>query len=627
MPKLTIGMAHHADVARLESTVQSLRLHHAVDWNFEIVIVDNSANLPCTQDLVNFINSATSHDRCVIKYVPMTDPVGTSPTRDLIFQIATGDFVLVMDCHVMLDKDAISRLLKFYSEHPKTDDLYSGPLLTNDLRTSWTHFNDQWRAEMWGTWSTAWICPCGGTRFSTLDMGTGKMIPIALTMGAVKIDGCHYCGKQLPKDGPWNGHEDYLERQGWIPLGRDPDEKPFEIPGQGLGLFTCRRESWLGFNKDSRFFGGEELYIHQKYRKAGRTCWCLPFLRWWHDFYKDPNKPTYTNTTWNKCRNYVLESQELGEEWMPLLDVKNHFIGQNNFTEAHWNKLIADPVKRVNESDCPGCQAAQAAMMIQDDPQIKTLDDAFDVVSKIPRDMEQHMPKLRELAADVSHVTEISHRREGTIAFLAARPKFIKSYNLEPASPQLSKLAKEAGVSLDIQAPADGYVKIEPTDLLFIDDVETYERTKQHLERLSGSVSRYIVFHDTIFAPPMMQAIREFLFVNRQWSVIYHTVEEHGLTVLGCRDEDKPKLPPFTDELKNVTRSIWKAATNYVKGGQTNVEPEVYEKRLSICATCTQRVNDRCAACGCRIELKASLATDTCPLLYWPLLNAEGKVE
>ena len=33
-----------------------------------------------------------------------------------------------------------------------------------------------------------------------------------------------------------------------------------------------------------REFGGEEWYIHEKYRQAGAKCLCLPFLRWQHRF-------------------------------------------------------------------------------------------------------------------------------------------------------------------------------------------------------------------------------------------------------------------------------------------------------------------------------------------------------
>ena len=35
-------------------------------------------------------------------------------------------------------------------------------------------------------------------------------------------------------------------------------KEPFEIPMQGLGVFSCRTSAWLGFNPLFRGFGGEE---------------------------------------------------------------------------------------------------------------------------------------------------------------------------------------------------------------------------------------------------------------------------------------------------------------------------------------------------------------------------------
>ena len=56
---------------------------------------------------------------------------------------------------------------------------------------------------------------------------------------------------------------------GLTPAGTDPDNPPFEITMQGLGLFACRRDAWPGFNPAFRGFGGEEGYIHEKIRQRG----------------------------------------------------------------------------------------------------------------------------------------------------------------------------------------------------------------------------------------------------------------------------------------------------------------------------------------------------------------------
>ena len=59
--------------------------------------------------------------------------------------------------------------------------------------------------------------------------------------------------------------------------GLDPEGEPFEIWGQGLGVFSCRKDAWPGFHPAFRGFGGEEGYIHEKVRQRGARCACPGF--------------------------------------------------------------------------------------------------------------------------------------------------------------------------------------------------------------------------------------------------------------------------------------------------------------------------------------------------------------
>jgi hypothetical protein len=103
--------------------------------------------------------------------------------------------------------------------------------------------------------------------------------------------------------------------------GVDPDAPAFEIPMQGMGLFACRRAAWPGLNPDFRGFGGEEGYIHEKFRQRGGKTLCLPFLRWVHRF-KRPMGLPYTNTWEDRVRNYTIGFRELG---LPTNDLEHHF--------------------------------------------------------------------------------------------------------------------------------------------------------------------------------------------------------------------------------------------------------------------------------------------------------------
>jgi hypothetical protein len=193
------------------------------------------------------------------QYLPFVKYKSTS-IRNKIFELADTPYVLSIDSHVLLEKGSLKRLIDFYDSGLDDGNLLQGPIIYDDLKNYSTHFDFTWRGHMLGTWQTD-------------------------------------------------------ER------GSDKDNDPFEIPSQGLGLFSCRKDSWLGFNKEFRGFGGEEGYIHKKYIKNGKRTLCLPFLRWLHRFNR-PNGVTYPNKYEERFRNYMLGFHELN---LPTNELKEHF--------------------------------------------------------------------------------------------------------------------------------------------------------------------------------------------------------------------------------------------------------------------------------------------------------------
>ena len=103
--------------------------------------------------------------------------------------------------------------------------------------------------------------------------------------------------------------------------GEDPEAPPFDIPMQGMGLFSCRRAVWPGFNPRFRGFGGEEGYIHEKFRQNGGRTLCLPFLRWMHRFRRPMGVP-YINSWEDRVRNYMIGFRELG---LPTAELEDHY--------------------------------------------------------------------------------------------------------------------------------------------------------------------------------------------------------------------------------------------------------------------------------------------------------------
>lgn len=192
-----------------------------------------------------------------VRYERFTERNGTAAPRDHLFHVARGEWVFCIDSHVMLPPGTLARLREWCSANPDCRDLLQGPMYYDDLSITADAFNDEWAGQMWGTWRT--------------------------------------------------NHT-------------DPDAEPYEIPMMGLGLFGCRRDAWLGFNEDFRGFGGEEGYIHTKYRQAGRKTLCLPFLRWAHYFHTRNGVCTtpYSPQLVDKVHNYVTGFTELGLDLEPI---------------------------------------------------------------------------------------------------------------------------------------------------------------------------------------------------------------------------------------------------------------------------------------------------------------------
>jgi hypothetical protein len=198
------------------------------------------------------------------RYVPAPFVQGTA-VRDLIFREASGEFVLSMDSHVLFPAGALAQLLEYMVCTPGSRDLLQGALLFDDLKNISTHFDPVWQKGMWGVW-----------------------------------------GKDQ--------------------RGSDPTSPPFEIPMQGLGVFACRRDAWPGFNPRLHGFGGEEGYIHEKFRRRGARTLCLPFLRWIHRFGRPLGVP-YSLKWEDRIRNYMILFDELGMDRSAMIEHFEEFLG------------------------------------------------------------------------------------------------------------------------------------------------------------------------------------------------------------------------------------------------------------------------------------------------------------
>lgn len=278
MVALTIGMPTYDDFDGVYFSLQALRQYQDLS-DTELLVVDNFG-CEHTRRFVEGLAEA--------RYVLATDAMGPAATKDVVFREAAGEAVLCCDSHVLFAPGAIRRLRQYYEEHPDSPDLLQGPLVNDDGSLS-THFDPEWRGQMFGTWATD-------------------------------------------------------------SRGEDEDGEPFDIPMQGMGAFSCRKEAWLGFNARFRGFGGEEGYIHEKYRQAGARCLCLPWLRWTHRFTRPAGVP-YPLTVEDKLRNYLIGHEELGLDPTPVLEHFSEHLPQDRVVavtvDALWEDEVAEPSVRA----------------------------------------------------------------------------------------------------------------------------------------------------------------------------------------------------------------------------------------------------------------------------------------
>lgn len=69
---------------------------------------------------------------------------------------------------------------------------------------------------------------------------------------------------------------------------------------------------------------------------------------------------------------------------------------------------------------------------------------------------------------------------------------------------------------------------------------------------------------------------------------------------------------------KEQTLNFLSAAKDFIISGGQTVTKEQHKQRIEICNTCTARVNNTCALCGCNIIAKASGKVFECPIGKWP---------
>lgn len=532
----SVGMACYDDFNGVYFTVQNL-LAHFGEWINEIIVVDNNPTGKESKTLKAFCSNTSLK----VRYIPYTERIGTAAPRDEIFRQAKSEYVVCMDSHLVLLPGAFAALHQYIMANGKTDNLIHGPMVYDNALGVSTHFADEWRGQMWGTW----------------------------------------------------GYDDRVET-----------EQSFEIPAQGLGLFCARRESWLGFHPEFRGFGGEEWYIHEKYRQHGRKVILVSGLRWQHRFARPVGVP-YPLHSYDRVRNYFLGLTELK-------------IATDRM-EQHFSKVLSaedmEHARKGTERSACGCGVKKRAVNVTS---------WLESVAKEPSDINEHCHTLRDLAAMCDDVVDCGTRYSVSTIALAAGAKRLHVVALnEPLEvKQLRAMGHDVrwigGDSINAPVPF--------ADLIFIDTIHTAQHVMGELNRLAPKSRRYLALHDTTSfghtgedgQPGILSAVTAFITAHPEWTVIKHYHNNNGLLILSKDERDKKQPPP----LAQLAKKFVTAVALHVISNPHDVDKDTYTQRLATCQVCELRNNDVCGECGCNIESKAKLAGEQCPVRKWLAVSA-----
>jgi len=138
--KWTIGMPCFNNDVEVWFTVQALRLYHDLT-DCEIVVIDNYGS----DQLMKFVQKNGGD---TVRYYRETDVTGVSHAKNKVFEHARGEYVLIMDSHILIKPGALDHT-------PPGDDMIQGPLIQSSLKKYWCEWLPTWRKRMWGIWGKA----------------------------------------------------------------------------------------------------------------------------------------------------------------------------------------------------------------------------------------------------------------------------------------------------------------------------------------------------------------------------------------------------------------------------------------------------------------------------------------
>lgn len=320
--KLTIGMSCYNDYDGVWFTINSiLQYHPEVRDDIRFVVIDGNPDSAHGQACERLIAKLKNrHGNCGL-YVKNVSWASTA-SRDYVFQFATTPYVLCVDSHVMIAPGVLRKLIDHYDSNPQCNDLIQGPLYDENGDLFATEMTPVWDYNMYGKW--------------------GKNHDLA------------------------NGTE------------------PWNVELMGLGLFSCTKQAWPGFNPAFRGFGGEEGYIHRKFINNGGKCTMYPWLKWIHRFDRPGGVP-YLNEYVDRLKNYLIGWYETGQDVTPIMD----YFCKSNTQPGQERDAFTRPYVELLYTQCKQIVDRQKNMETVPDSENAVINDLNNKIKQLQNTIEQ----------------------------------------------------------------------------------------------------------------------------------------------------------------------------------------------------------------------------------------------
>jgi len=148
--KLTIGWACHDDIEGAFWTASCLRMYHTGNSRtcpeIQLLMVDDLPKK--TESLENLCALSGA------KYVHAPKDKGPAHAKNSVFENADGEYVLLLDSHVILQAGAIDYIMNGINGDFIGRDMWCGPLLNENKDVIATHMDPKWRGDFFGIWNT-----------------------------------------------------------------------------------------------------------------------------------------------------------------------------------------------------------------------------------------------------------------------------------------------------------------------------------------------------------------------------------------------------------------------------------------------------------------------------------------